>query len=588
MTKSGRRQKKYKKEVIDEQRDFKPALKSLNRLVGELGNSEHLDDESWSERASERQTPSSETMYSNATTYHSGRNAADLQDTSDQPIPPYPLFKRDQLFERFDSDAESEDGEENLGEPESQKRTKGRARLLTEIERLEEAQTALEDRVRHVRELINKRDRSNNQRKQGQKTLERLEAKLDMLDQRLEYERSGKSRWTFVRKVVKKPRVGFHSSELLNRKGKSGTEPSTALFSAETGQGDNAFEEEQEVDEEESGKSEEAFFKMTDSQSIKPKHSFKTKALQEFHASLENEASETNRHCKDEEKKIDKGKEVILGSRVTGDKNDREEMDKGWLRISDRPKDFVKRIDVPKTHQSKQAWRNVNGQEHQVFTRRLFRSQTSDTPCPSTKRDLEPFSDAFRQSGKLHGVYDKKGLIKRCDACHDNINERKENITGRSSPSDLQPNQSTSCSPRQRPCIAKIRSMVETNSFLPPIPKAEGKRRSKRTIVENVKEENDDEQNEVRFILLPNQKRVAKRRAELYMKQLNFVKSHRLDQEDVWKNACSAIRQHCEVDELVSEHEARTTPRNALYLIGALSRDHLLTFPERGYLRSLP
>ena len=101
-----------------------------------------------------------------------------------------------------------------------------------------------------------------------------------------------------------------------------------------------------------------------------------------------------------------------------------------------------------------------------------------------------------------------------------------------------------------------------------------------------MKKENDDEQNKVRFILLPNQKRVAKRRAELYIKQLDFVKSHGLDQEDVWKNAGSAIRQHCEVEELLPEHAAQTTPRNALYLIGALSRDHLFTFPERAYMRS--
>lgn len=587
MTKSGSRprQRKYKKEGIGEERELKPALKSLNSLIGELGNSEYLDEGLRTER--ERQTSSSEKLHSNATSHRSGRNAADLEDSSNQPTPPCPLFKRNQLFERLDSDTESEDGEGNLGELENQRRTKGRAPSLTEIERLEEAQTALEDRVRHVRELINKRDRSKNQRKQGQKTLERLETKLEMLDQRLEYERSGKSRWTFVRKVTKKPKVGFHSSELLNRKRKLGAEPANASFSE---QRDNVIEEELEVDEEEREKSEEALFK-TDPQSLtKPKHSFKTKALPEFHASLENDASGTSRHFKDEKERMDRGKEVILGSRVTEDKNDRKDIDKGWLRISDRPNDFVKKIDVSETHQSKQAWRNVSGQKHQVFSRRLFRPQTRDTnplpPCPSTKRDREPFSDAFRQSGMLHGVYDEKGFIKHCDTCHDNINERKENVTGRSSPSGRQPNQSTSCSPRQRPSVAKIRSMVETNSFLPPIPKGEGKRRSKGTIIENVKEENDDEQNKVRFILLPNQKRVAKRRAELYIKQLDFVKSHGLDQEEVWKNAGSAIRQHFEVEELLPEHEAQTTPRNALYLIGALSRDHLFTFPERAYMRS--
>ena len=132
-------------------------------MIGELGNSEYLDEGLWTER--ERQTSSSEKLHSNATSHRSGRNVADLEDSSNQPILPCPLFKRNQLFERLDSDTESEDDEGNLGELENQRRTKGRAPSLTEIERLEEAQTALEDRVRHVRELINKRDRSKNQRK---------------------------------------------------------------------------------------------------------------------------------------------------------------------------------------------------------------------------------------------------------------------------------------------------------------------------------------------------------------------------------------------------------------------------------------
>ena len=40
---------------------------------------------------------------------------------------------------------------------------------------------------------------------------------------------------------MKKPKVGFHSSELLNRKRKLGAEPANASFSE---QGDNVIEEE--------------------------------------------------------------------------------------------------------------------------------------------------------------------------------------------------------------------------------------------------------------------------------------------------------------------------------------------------------
>lgn len=550
------RKTRHTKKGITSQRSFKPALKALNSLAGELENSENPEDDViTSERYKRKQSSASPDV----TSYIRKSNTDEC--SKNPSVSPHSFFQRNGFLEEFGSDSESEDN----GEDSVEERTKVRA--LTEVERLEEAQTALEDRVRHVKELLQRQDRTRNQRLQGQRTLERLEAKLEMLDQRLEYERAGKNRWTFVKRVLRKPKVGFHSSELLNRKVPLGllaasmadTEPELA----------GGVYEEQECKREESESED------NPPTPPKPKKMFKTKALQEFHLNLEENVEAGS--SKDGINKIESGGE-LEESTLIDDGSDRKEMDKGWLRISDRPKDFIKRVDVSETHQSKEAWVNINEKGHQIFARKVFRSQMHGNERPPS-RSLDRGSPSnVGQNGKLN-ISDRKESNSLSET---GFGIKDKERVGRISSSRPQRTQSSSRSQRphfsfrsQPEQIVTMATIVGTTSFLPPIPKSEAKRRPKQEQVEKMKDENDEEQKKERMILIPNRKRVAKRRTEMYLKQLEFVKSHGLDQKEVLKKVGSAIQEHHKEEEELQEHEAKTTPRNTLYLIGALSRDHL-------------
>ena len=550
------RKKKNTKKGITWQRSFKPALKALNSLEGELENSENPEDEVITSERYKRK-PSSASP--DVTSYIRKSNT---EECSKNPsVSPQSFFQRNGFLEEFGSDSESEDNPEDSVE----ERTKVRA--LTEVERLEEAQTALEDRVRHVKELLQRQDRTRNQRLQGQRTLERLEAKLEMLDQRLEYERAGKNQWTFVKRVLRKPKVGFHSSELLNRKLPLGL-LAASMADTESELAGGVYEEQE-------CKREEPESEDNPPTPPKPKKMFKTKALQEFHLNLEENVEAGS--SKDGINKIESGGE-LEESTLINDGSDRKEMDKGWLRISDRPKDFIKRIDVSETHQSKEAWVNINEKGHQIFARKVFRSQThGNEPSPSRSLDRGSSSNVG-QNGKLN-ISDTKESNSLSET---GFGIKDKERVGRISSSRPQRTQSSSRSQRahssfrsQPEQIVTMASIVGTTSFLPPIPKSEAKRRPKQEQVEKMKDENDEEQKKERMILIPNRKRVAKRRTEMYLKQLEFVKSHGLDQKEVLKKVGSAIQEHHEEEEELQEHEAKTTPRNTLYLIGALSRDHL-------------
>lgn len=541
---------------INRQRNLKPALTALNSLVSELENSENPKDE---ETTSERQKRKSST-------------AKEEQPTRNKTVSPDSFFRRNGFFsEGFGSDSERDDSEEESFTERS------KVRALTEIERLEEAQTVLEDRVKHVRALLQRRDRTRNQRVQGQRTLERLEAKLDMLDQRLEYERAGKSRWTFVRRVLRKPKVGFHSSELLNRKVPLG------LLAASVDAEDDGLDGVGALAEQDSNS--EGLRLNHDQPPPEPKNMFKTKELQDFHVSLEEKVVDES--SKDDGKEKADFSEREDNAWLMDGRTDRREMDKGWLRISDRPKNFIRNTDISKTHQSKEAWVNINERGHQIFARKVLRSHMSGRSSMLSRSfdERNPRTSDVRQNGTFNSS-DRgasNNLSQTCSYAKDkNIEEHRP---GRISSSRPQTSQSLSPSTRprcgssrsQRAQVVKIDSIVGTTSFLPPIPKCEAKKRPKQEQVEKLRDENDEEQKKERFILLPNRKRVAKRRAEMYLRQLEFVKSHGLDQKEVLKNMGSLIEEHLAGEEEASNHEAKTTPRNTLFLIGALSRDRLYT-----------
>lgn len=520
--------------------NFKPALQTLNSLVGELDHSENPEDD---EILSEMHNKNSSSASPNVTSYNGRSNGE--ESTRSQSMSPNSFFQRNGILEEFDNYSESEDDEGSLEE-------RSETRTLTEVERLEEAQTALEDRVKQVKELLQRRDRTRKQRLQGQQMLARLEAKLEMLDQRLESERAGKNRWTFTKRVLRKPKVGFHSSELLNRK-----VPLHGLLANSLDTGPSMGEIVLQAMEQKSKE-----VQPEDNLPPKPKKIYKTKELQEFHVSLEDDAGGGT--SKDGRRKTESGEELEENA-INDGESDRKEIDKGWLRISDRPKDFIKRVDVSETHQSKEAWVNINEKGHQIFARKVFRSHLNGSDPALLSRSLDGRAASSNVRSRKFASDDRiASNISVSETRFDSNEKDKERRVRR-----------ISSSRTQRPPVVKMESIVGTTNFLPPIPKSEAKKRPNQEQVEKLKDENDEEQKKERMILIPNRKRVAKKRVEMYLKQLDFVKSHGLDQKEVLKNVGSAIQEHHDGEEEVPEHQAKTTPRNTLYLIGALSRNHL-------------
>ena len=534
---------------IGRQKNFKPALKAVNTLIVDIEKSESpADEDVMSETYDQKLSSSSSSV--------TGSNVGN-RSAAKRVLSPDPFLKRHRLVKEFDGNSsESEDSEGDFDK-------RSEARVLTELERLEEAQTALEDKVKETKVLLQSKDRTRNQRIQAQQKLARLEAKLEMLDQRLEAERSGKSRWTFVKRVVRKPKVGFHSSELLKRKmplqGLLATSLDTqAGLAGEVEIQDMESKSEQDV-------------QLEENSSTKPQKMFKTKALREFHLSLQEEPRDkqqevkscedaVNASTRDECRKSD-------SDAVLDEIKERKEVDKGWLRISDRPKDFVKKIDISETHQTKEAWVNISQQGQQMFSRKVFRAHMNgNDPCLSNTLNGKPKRTASGVHEEKLTIGDKRASKSSSEKSFD-INKEKSKKRTRAG--------RISSSSSQRPGVVRMENIGGTTSFLPPIPKYEAKKRPKQEQIDRVTDENDVEQKKERMILIPNRRRVAKRRAELYLKQLEFVGAHGLDKKEVLKHVGEAMQEHLDSVDVTGEHQPSITPRSTLYLIGALSRTHL-------------
>ena len=533
---------------IGRQKNFKPALKAVNTLIVDIENSESPEDE---EAMSETYDQKLSSSASNVTGSNIGNRSA-----ANRVLSPDAFLKQHRLLEEFDGDSESEDSEGDF-----EKRSE--ARVLTEVERLEEAQTALEDKVKETKVLLQRKDRTRNQRIQAQQKLARLEAKLEMLDQRLEAERSGKTRWTFVKRVVRKPKVGFHSSELLKRK-----MPLQGLLAAslDTQAGLAGEVEIQDME----SKSEEDV-QLEENSSSKPQNMFKTKALQEFNLSLQEKPQDKQKEAKSCEDAVNASTrdECRKGDNdaVLDEMKDRKEVDKGWLRISDRPKDFVKKIDISETHQTKEAWVNISQQGQQMFARKVFRAHMNgNDPRLSNTLKGKAKRTVSGVLGERLTIGDRRASKSSSEKSFD-INKEK------SKQRSLFERVSSASS--RRPRVVRMENIGGTTSFLPPIPKSEAKKRPKQEQIDRATDENDVELKKERMILIPNRRRVAKRRAELYLKQLEFVRAHGLDKKEVLKHVGEAIKEHRDSEDMTGEHQPSTTPRSTLYLIGALSRTHL-------------
>lgn len=547
-----------KKLGINQQRNFQPALKAVKSLVDGIANSEDPEDQDFKTRVVEQTSQSLKTGSTSTSQGHESTSKNQLQTISSDSF-----FKKSGLLDSFDSDSESQDNEDGFSEEQTE------TRELTEVERLEEVQSVLEERIKQTKELLQRADRTRNQRLHGQRKLRRLELKVEKLEQRLELERAGKSRWTFVRRVLRKPKVGFHSSELLNRKVPLGL--IAATLDTRPHLADVVLQEtERKAD------------VQVDINPQEPKKLFKSKDLQEFQQNLSDDQSQQGSKMEEGGKENNAG----LQGEVTNDgdsgwfqidsveelqdsvkkeqRSDRKEMEKGWLRISDRPGDFVKRIeDASDTKQSKEAWVNINEQGRELFARKVFRANMNGDSFLS--RSLDGRGGTLNVRGEQLSTDGRRSFNTSQETCLDNKVKSKEGRVGRIS---------SSRSPRTAK-VVKIQSVAGTTSFLPPIPKSEAKKRPKEEQVEKVKDENDGEQQKERVLLIPNQRRLARRRIEIYLKQLEFVKSHRLDQTAILKTVASAVTDYYGEKGIPTEHEAKATPRHTLYLIGALSKNHV-------------
>ena len=540
-----------KKMGINRQRNFQPALETVNSLIDDIADSEDPEDQDF--KTTLQSSTRDETGSTNTSQGHESTSKNRLQNTSSDSY-----FQEGGILESFDS--ESQDNEDCFSEEPIE------TRALTEVERLEEVQTVLEERIKQTKELLQTADRTRNQRLHDQRKLRRLELKVEKLEQRLELERAGKSGWTFVRRVLRKPKVGFHSSELLNRKVRLGliaanidTRPHLTDVVLQV------MEHNAEVQEDINPPMREKLVKSNDLQEFQQNfsdgHGNKVEE-----SSKENNAELQRELNKDADSgwfQID-GVEELQDSVKKEQRSDRKEMEKGWLRISDRPGDFVKRIeDASDTKQFKEAWVNINEQGRERFARKVFRANMNGDSFQS--RPLHGRGSTLNVRGEELSTDGRRSFNTSQDTRISHKDKSKEERVGRISFSRSLPT----------PKVVKIQSITGTTSFLPPIPKSEAKKRPKEEQVEKVKDENDGEQQKERVLLIPNRRRLARRRIEIYLKQLEFVKSHRLDQKETLKTVASAVEDYYGEKGIPTDHEAKTTPRQALYLIGALSKNHL-------------
>lgn len=548
------------KSGINRLRNFQSALETVKSLVDDMADSE--DPEDWNFKSKVAGQTSQFPTRDETCSTNPSRGHESTSKNPSQTISSDSFFKECELLDSFDSESERQDNEDGFSEEQTE------TPVLSEVERLEQVQTVLEQRIKQTKELLERADRTKNQRLHGQQKLRRLELKVEKLEQRLKLERAGKSGWAFVRRVLRKPKVGFHSRELLNRKVPLGQ---TAATMDTRPQHDEALQEmERKAD------------VQVNINPQNPTKLFKSRDLQEFQLNLSDDQSQQSNNADEGGKQNNAGlleevtkdadggwlqtdgSEELQGSVKEGQRIDQYELEEGWIRISDRPGDFVKEIvDASDTKQFKEAWVNLNEQGREFFARNILRANMNGDSFMS--RSLDGRGSTLNVRGEPLTIGERKSFNASQEARLDRKDKSKEGRVGRIS-------SSRSLATVK---VVKIQSVDGTTSFLPPIPKSEAKKRPKEDQVERVIDEDDREQQKERVLLIPNRRRLARRRIEIYLKQLEFVKSHRLDKMAILKTMASAVEDYYGEKGIPTRHEAKTTPRHALYLIGALSKNHL-------------
>ena len=445
----------------------------------------------------------------------------------------------------WESESESEDGtasneKDNDSFSLSLSRMSGEFSSLTEAERLEKQVEILEKRIAETRERVQQKGRTRKQREADRKGVKRMEDKLEKLELRIQNERSGKRKWNLIRKEIKKPAFGlntFNSVDFLKQKRAlskaSGRTPRGAPPRLAT------------VVEQAVAKNKEHKVKKA---STIP-HDSKTPCTKS-----EKEEETWARLSRHGGKELDSAMEEEFNAQQKDEKEFRD----GWLRISDVREDFVKSIGL-----YQEEGNRVKTSQRRTWQRYACRNDRSkiDTPGPAVK---------VQGSCSKNGQVQSKDL-KRCSSCS-KAAHRASHLSGTD---DKDPKNRVSV---KTPPTPRVRKMVDskevlTTSFLPMIPSPEARRRPTLAEVEKVTDERDERLKRDRIRLIPNRKRLAERRAQVYMSQLEFTKSHNLDSKGILENLSYAV-EVCGPPKTLAE-QPRSMSRDRLFLIGALSKQHL-------------
>ena len=445
------------------------------------------------------------------------------------------FFRNQEIRDTVDSNSESEESGngslEGISKP----------RVLTEVERLEEVQTTLEESIKETKKLLQRQDLTRKQRQHALQKQRRFESKLGVLLQRLQLERTGRTRWTYVRRRLGKPRVGCYNSKQQNPLG-----PSAKFSDEETSPvaPTPAVVEEQVVERRTNEFKQERGKHLSRSQQLQKLHLAHMQGMKQgFKTGLKSQNNETDK-AKDGRSECNESRsdEKIPDPRKRQKEIDREDIDKGRVGISDKPENFVKRteqcrdalVSIPVSGMRRYYAKNSQGLSISSKNTPLRHSEGKNSP-----KNVE---DSRKVKEKSKHIWTETRSVTSNNAPPSRLITRRD--------------------------VTRI-----TTCFCPPIPKFDAKKRPRKELIEKARDENDVEQNQVKIILIPNRQRVAQRRFLMYVKQLEFSKSHKLDRNEILNKMENTVKEN---DDLrVQQRHRVPTSRKSLYLIGALSKDHL-------------
>ena len=426
---------------------------------------------------------------------------------------------------------------------------------LTEAERLEKQVERLEKRIEQTEERLEQKGRTKKQRASDKLALERMNSKLDKLQRRIQLEESGKKNWSLVRKEVKRPSFGlntFTSLDFLRRK--------KAL--AETAEAAEYFPQRR-------APKLTTIVEQAVAKNIEDKLRAKRALLQGRKITKIEEPDVWVKLGTHGARELDPAIEEEFKAQM----KDEREFHNGWLRISDVREDFMKSIGFypeednrgMKTRQ-RSLWQNYRdrGDPEEIQASKF--EIMSPVARPRSLRQRRHCSPVQRADGRSRASPARSQPA---------TPEKPEKRADRSAAAKKLPPPITPRGSKPH-LLPEIPRKSLTTSFLPMIPQPEAKRRPNTSDVEKFKDDRDEMLQREKIRLIPNKRRVAENRARLFMTQMDFARTHRLSSKKVVEGLTYAIEECVQSEDKISAARAtRPTPREKLYLIGALSKDHI-------------